>query len=69
MAFERQTGIHLTHPDTIIYHLQQRASGIANDHLYTGSTRIQAVLHQLFQTRSGALYHLACCYLVSHTIR
>ena len=69
MTLERQTGVHLTHANTIINHLQQRPSGVTNDHLDTGCPRVQTVLHQLFQTRRRALDHLACRNLVRYAVR
>ena len=69
MAFEGQTGVHLAHADTVIDHLQQRATRIANDDLNAFGFGIQAVLHQLFQARGGALNDLSCGDLVGYAVR
>ena len=69
MPLERQAGVHLAHADTVVYHLKQRPSGIAHNYLNTGSTRIKAILHQLFQTGSRALNDLARCDLVGDAVR
>ena len=45
VTLKSQTGIHLTHADTVIYHLQQCPTGITNNDLNTGGSRIQTVLH------------------------
>jgi hypothetical protein len=53
MALKRQTRIHLRHTETVIDHLQERAAGVTNNDLHTGSSRIQAVLYELFRQEAG----------------
>lgn len=68
MPLKGHAGIGLTHALAVVNHLEQGASGIAYDDLNISSPGIQAVLHQLLQTRSRPLDHFSGGYLVGYMI-
>ena len=69
MTLKRHTRIRDRHPCTIINDLDERLTGIAYQHAYSVSARIQRVLHQLLQARCRSLNDLTRRNLVGYTIR
>ena len=68
MPLKRHPNIRLAHPLPVVHHLKQRPPRIAHHHLYPVRTRVQTVLHQLFQTRRRTLDNLSRGYLIGYTI-
>ena len=68
MTLKCHTHIGLGHALTIIYHLHERTTRFTDQNLNGRGAGVKRVLHQLFDTRSGALNHLACSNLVGYTV-
>ena len=69
MAFEGHAGVSVGHAFAVIDHLDESASGIADNHFDAGSTGINGILHQFFDHRCRTLDHFTGSNLVSYGIR
>ena len=68
MALKGQSGIGIGHATAVVNDLNAGASRVNHQYVNGPGTGIHGILHQFLDNRCGALYHLACCYLVGHTI-
>ena len=68
MTFEREAGIGLRHTFAVVDHLDGCASGIDDEHVDSGGTGIDGILHKFLDHTCWALYHFAGCNLVGNRI-
>ena len=66
VTFERQACVGLRHALAVVGHLYRRAAGVDAYNVDECGAGVDGVLHQLLYHACGALYHLACGYLVCH---
>ncbi len=66
MTLEAKARIGFGHPNTIVHHLNRSFSTILYYELNGLAPRINGVLQQLLNYRSGTLNHLACSNLVGN---
>src|SRR5690606_31669706 len=68
MPFKTQSGICITHSDTIVNYLNECFSGIFHYQFDLRSASVDGVLKQFFLHRSRALYHFSGSNLISNMI-
>ena len=68
MALKTHTGIRLRHAAAIVDDLYECFAGIPNDQFNLCSACIHRIFKQFFHNGGGALYDLACRYLVGYTV-
>ena len=69
MTLKGQAGIRFRHATAIVNHLYGGTSCVNHEDIDSGGTGIDSIFHQFLDDRSRTLYHLACGYLVGHTVR